>query len=369
MNQPSDTFAQRSRRLTSEVQRLRDLAGGDPSRLGPVADALVSSTAHRLSAHQWADAAGTAQEAVSLSAKLLAQHGPVGPYTSPADAVRSITALVHLALIQSAAGLHAQAEQVLAAAFGLRSQLSRLDLDTLLQPRTVTWALLAWARAALADGRVADANSRIDAAVALAASDEEFLAIDVDRAASDARWAAGWPEPAVEFALRALERYDERTAAVLERPGSTPEAVLERLAEPLFRPVQRGRRPGAGDRCARPGPGTAPAAGRSARWAGGPDAAGATATGVGAGRPVRRPARPGPNRRGGRRGRVGVLDRRRFGGRAVGPAAARPAGQPDLVDAAAECGRVRRRVGHRAARRTAGRPAGSGGCRRAAPAH
>ena len=155
MNQPSDTFAQQTRRLASEVQRLRDWAGGDPTRLGRVADALVGLTAHRLSGHAWADAAADAQEAVTLSAKALAAHGPVGPYTPRADAVRSITALVHLALIQSAAGLHPQAGQVIAAVLGLRDQLSRLDLDAALAPRTVAWALLVWARVGLAAGDAA----------------------------------------------------------------------------------------------------------------------------------------------------------------------------------------------------------------------
>ena len=150
MNQHTDTHAQRARRLSSEVQRLRDWAGGDPARLGDVADALNELTAHRLAAHAWAEAAPTAQEAVMLSAKVLAQHGPVGPYTPRGDAARSVTALVHLAVIQSAAGLAEGAEQTLSAAFGLRAQLIRLDLDGALNPATIAWALLAWARVALA---------------------------------------------------------------------------------------------------------------------------------------------------------------------------------------------------------------------------
>ena len=234
MNQPSDTFAQQTRRLASEVQRLRDWAGGDPTRLGRVADALVGLTAHRLSGHAWAEAAADAQEAVTLSARALAEHGPVGPYTPRADAVRSITALVHLALIQSAAGLHPQAGQVIAAVLGLRDQLSRLELDAALAPRTVAWALLVWARAGLAAGDVAAANARVDAAVAGGADDGEFLAIDLDRAASDARWAAGWPEPSVEFALRAVERYESLALELLERPAQLPPPMLDRLSEPLF---------------------------------------------------------------------------------------------------------------------------------------
>ena len=180
MSQPSDTFTPRTRRLLSEVQRLRDWAGGDPSRLGQVADALVELTAHRLSGHAWAEAAAGAQEAVVLSAKLLAKHGPVGPYTPPADAIRSVTALVHMAVIQSAAGLRQGAEQTLAAAFGLRDQLSRLDLDAGLARNTIAWALVVWARVALSESDPASANARADAAVAVGVS-EGFLAVDVDR--------------------------------------------------------------------------------------------------------------------------------------------------------------------------------------------
>ncbi len=234
MSQPSDTFAHQTRRLASEVQRRRDWAGGDPARLGAVADALVDLTGHRLSGHLWAEAASGVQEAVTLAARVLAQHGPVGPYTPRADAVRSITALVQLAVIQSAAGLHAQAEQALAAAFGLREQLSRLDLDAELAPRTIAWALLVWTRAGLAAGEVAAANARADAAVAVTADDGEFVAIDVDRVASDARWAAGCAEPAVEYVLRAVERYEERALAALESSAQLPPALLERLSEPLF---------------------------------------------------------------------------------------------------------------------------------------
>ena len=234
MSQPSDTFAHQTRRLTSELQRLRDWAGGDPARMGRVADALVELTGHRLSGHCWAEAASGVQEAVTLAAKVLAQHGPVGPYTPRADAVRSITALVQLAMIQSAAGLPAQAEQALAAAFGLREQLSRLDLDADLSPRTIAWALLVWARAALAADDVAAANARVDAALAVAADDGEFVAIDVDRLASEARWAAGSAEPAVEYVLRAVERYDAQALGVLESTAQWPAALVERLSEPLF---------------------------------------------------------------------------------------------------------------------------------------
>ncbi len=233
MKPPSDTHAQRIRTLTSEVQRLRDWAGGDLSRVGRVADALVELTAQRLAGHAWGEAAAGAQEAVLLSAKALAQHGPVGPYTPQPDAVRSVTALVHLAVIQSAAGLIEPAGQTLAAAFGLRDQLSRLDLDAGLRPATVAWALLVWARVGLAAGETAAANARADAAASVIA-DEGWVDLDVDRLVSDARWAAGWPEPAVEYLLRAVERYDDQALAALRQPAALPPALLDRLSEPLF---------------------------------------------------------------------------------------------------------------------------------------
>ena len=234
MNQPADTFAQRTRRLTSEVQRLRDWAGGDPARLGGVADALVELTAHRLAGHAWAEAAPSAQEAVVLSAKVLAAHGPVGPYTPRADAVRSITALVHLAAIQSAAGLPEGAGQTLAAALGLRDQLSRLELDADLSASTRGWALLTWARVAMAQGELTTANARADAAASVTGELTGWLSVDIDRVVADARWAAGWPQPSVEYALRALERYDAEALELLQQPAAVPAAMLDRLSEPLF---------------------------------------------------------------------------------------------------------------------------------------
>ncbi|MEZ5090582.1 MAG: hypothetical protein R2719_13245 [Micropruina sp.] len=233
MIQPSDTFAARTRRLASEVQRVRDWSGGDPERLGRLADALVELTGHRLDGHEWAEAAPSAQEAVVVAAKTLARHGPVGPYTPLPDAVRSITALVHLATIQSAAGLHEGAGQTLEAALGLRSQLGHLDLDAALAPATVARALLVWARAGLAAGDPAAGNARAAAAASVPLEDG-LLAVDVDVLVADARWAAGWPEPAVEHLLRAVERYDGLALDALREPSRSAPGVAERLGEPLF---------------------------------------------------------------------------------------------------------------------------------------
>src|SRR5689334_6205728 len=86
--QPQDAYAQQAKALASSVQRVRGWVGSDPSRGAELGDALVAVTTHRLLGHTWADAAADAQEAVVLAGRLLAEHGPIGPYTPTADAVR-----------------------------------------------------------------------------------------------------------------------------------------------------------------------------------------------------------------------------------------------------------------------------------------
>src|SRR6478609_4997814 len=84
--QPQDPYAQRAKQLASAVQRIRGWVGSDPGRAPELADALVAVTRHRLLGHAYADAAGDAQESVTLAGKLLAEHGPIGPYTPVVDA-------------------------------------------------------------------------------------------------------------------------------------------------------------------------------------------------------------------------------------------------------------------------------------------
>src|SRR3712207_6687762 len=99
-----DPYAQRRKKLTSTVQRLRGWVGSDPSRNAELADALVQLNRHRLLGHDYAAAAPDAQDALRRSAELLTATGPIGPYTSTDDAVRYLTAVVHLAVTQAGLG-------------------------------------------------------------------------------------------------------------------------------------------------------------------------------------------------------------------------------------------------------------------------
>ena len=69
--QAKDPYAQRSKELTSAVQRLRGWVGSDPSRLGELGDALVALTGHRLRGHEFAAAGADAQDSVKQAAQLL----------------------------------------------------------------------------------------------------------------------------------------------------------------------------------------------------------------------------------------------------------------------------------------------------------
>ena len=103
--QPKDPYAQAGKALASQVQRLRGWLSTDASRLPELVDALNALVAHRLDGHAYAAAGTDAQEAVKRSADLLLSTGPIGPYSSAADAVRCGTALVQLATLQVAVGL------------------------------------------------------------------------------------------------------------------------------------------------------------------------------------------------------------------------------------------------------------------------
>ena len=238
--QPQDSYAQRSKSLTSQVQRLRGWVGTDPSKVAELADSLVELTAHRLLGHSYAAAAEDAQEAVRRATELLAAKGPIGPYTALSDAARYVTAVVHLATVQTGMGISNAAGRILESLQEIQDQLGQ-GLRGQLQPQTVIWALLCSARAALASGDVATANAYADAALARLSeahldddSDRQYLAMDVDRLASDCRWAAGRPDQSITFLHAAKNRYDDVVGGRLHQPGRLSPAVLERLAEPLF---------------------------------------------------------------------------------------------------------------------------------------
>jgi hypothetical protein len=239
--QHQDSYAQRGKVLTSSVQRLRGWVGSDPSKGIELADALVELTAHRLLGHAYTAAAADAQESVRRSGETLAAKGPIGPYTSINDAARYVTAVVHVATIQAALGLPDAAGRTVESLEDMREQLSGNGLEQRLDPQTVVWALSCSARAALTSGDLGAANAYADAAlVRLAESDLEgdpdaaYVAMDVDRLASDCRWAAGHSEEALSYLYAAKARYDGLVEGRLDEPARLSPALLERLADPLF---------------------------------------------------------------------------------------------------------------------------------------
>ena len=239
--QPQDPYAQQGKQLASAVQRLRGWVGSDPSRTPELADALVALTEHRLLGHAYTVAAPEAQEAVKLAAQQLTANGPIGPYTSVADAARYVTAVVHLGVIQSAAGLPEAAAETVGSFTELRAQVGAVPLADGLSPSTVVWALACTARGALAGGDVATANAYADAALQRLAEAglrtevaAAYVVVDADRLASDARWAAGLAEDALTHLHAARDTYDKVVDGRLAQPGRLSPALVQRLAEPLF---------------------------------------------------------------------------------------------------------------------------------------
>ena len=235
-----DRYAERGKTLASSVQRLRGWVGSDPSRAPELADSLVLLTSHQLLGHAYAAAAADAQEALRRAAELLTANGPIGPYTSITDATRYVTAVVHLAVVQAGLGLPEAAGQTIESLQEMR-QIGELRLEERLQPQTAIWALWCTARAALVSRDVAAANACADAALARLAEsglrsepDSAYVAIDVDRLASDCRWAAGKAEEALSHLYAARVRYQDVVGVRLEEPGRHSPALVERLAEPLF---------------------------------------------------------------------------------------------------------------------------------------
>lgn len=226
---PADDYARQTKKLTATVNRLRSWIGTDESKTAEFADALVALTGHRLRGHCFAEAAAEAQEALTLSAKLVAGHGPLGPYTPAADATRLARAAVHLAVVQTEAGQAEAAAQTLATADGLIRMLAghRLHLDP--GRETNTWALIALSRVALADGDAARANAMIDAAPA----GTDFQELDRLSALADARWAAGRTGESLAASWRAVESYDEFTASLLASARRLAPARTARLSQPL----------------------------------------------------------------------------------------------------------------------------------------
>jgi hypothetical protein len=239
--QAKDPYAQRSKALTSSVQRLRGWVGSDPSRQVELGDALVELTGHRLRGHEFAAAGADAQDSVRQAAQLLTANGPVGAYTEAADAARYVTAVVQLASIQAGLGLVDPAGRTVASLDDPLEQLLTLRLELPLTPEVVVRALVCSALGALADGNVVEANAAADDALRhLGAAglhedpDAAYLTIDVDRLVADARWAAGQPADALGFLHRARDRWADLVAGRLDAPAGLSPALVQRLAAPAF---------------------------------------------------------------------------------------------------------------------------------------
>ena len=234
--QPKDPYAQAGKALASQVQRLRGWLSTDVSRLPELVDALNVLVAHRLDGHAYAAAGPDAQDAVKRSADLLLSTGPIGPYSGAADAVRCGTALVQLATLQVAVGLVDAAEATLGSWDGIRVQVAEAGTAVELPPGVGRRALLVAARVALAAGDLPTANAYADAAATVIAPEAEgagFARVDLERLASDARWAAGLTEQSLGYLHTAKESYEQVAADRLAEPGRLAPVLAERLAEPL----------------------------------------------------------------------------------------------------------------------------------------
>lgn len=226
---PADDYARQTKQLTAAANRLRGWVGSDESKTPEFADALVALAAHRLRGHALAEAASESQEGLALAAKLVASHGPLGPYTPVDDAKRLVVAAVQVAFVQTEAGHSDGAAQTLATAEGLMATLAghglRLDLDA----ETNALALIVTSRVGLADGDAARANAAIDAVP----SGDGLIELDRLGALAAARWAAGLPGDAVAAAWQAVETYDRQSTDLLSAAPRLAPARLARACQPM----------------------------------------------------------------------------------------------------------------------------------------
>ncbi|SER31045.1 hypothetical protein [Microlunatus flavus] len=234
--QPKDPYAAQAKALASQVQRLRGWLSTDASRLPELVDALNALVAHRLDGHAYAAAGAEAQEAVRRSADQLLSTGPIGPYSNAADAARCGTALVQLAALQAGIGLVGAAGEALTSWDGILQQVSEAGTRVELDAGPGRRALLVAARVSLEEGDAALANAYADAALAVPVDETdsgELVRVDLERAASDARWAGGLPEQSLGFLHSAKEAYERVAGERLSEPGRLAPALAERLVEPL----------------------------------------------------------------------------------------------------------------------------------------
>ena len=235
-----DANERRRRQLASAAKRLRVAVMTDPGLSGELADTLVELVGGRLLAWSFTEAAADAPESVVLSARILAERGPLGPYASADDAVRYFTASVQLAAVQAGLGQPEAAGRTLEALDAWRAQLGRLPLLERLTPVSVVRALTVRARAAqdaaVANGYADAALLRLYAAGLDLDAGSEYLAVSAHLAAADARWSAGHPETSLAHHRLALARY---RAAIAGVEGATRPALAQAALAPLpdlFRP-------------------------------------------------------------------------------------------------------------------------------------
>jgi len=254
---PLEAAERRRRDLASAAKRLRVAAMSDPGRSVELAETLVELVGSRLLAWSFAEAAADAPESVVLSARILAERGPIGPYASADDAVRYFTASAQLAAVQAGLGQPEAAGRTLEALDAWRAQLGALPLLSHLTPQTAVWMLTARARALLSRD-VGGANAHAEAALlrlhaARLDRDPEhaYLAMAAHLVAADCRWAAGSGQAALAHHRLALARY---RAAIDGLAGRQPKpalvqtalAPLTELYEPFAQRLEVGGDPAGG---------------------------------------------------------------------------------------------------------------------------
>ncbi len=214
------------KQLNSQVNQLRGWVGKDESKRAPLVHTLNELTAQRLLAHSFAEAAMDAQEAVTQAAKVIADHGPVGPYTPMPDAAAYLTALAHVATVQAGLGLDEAAGRTMDAAMLWARQLDLRTLGEHLSVSAAVWTLSARARGAIATGDLALANAFADAIAARASQGDlassahlARLAVDAERVIADARWAAGLPMDALAHTRTAMGIYERSAGVELAKPN------------------------------------------------------------------------------------------------------------------------------------------------------
>ena len=297
--QPKDAYAQAGKALASQVQRLRGWLSTDASRLPELVDALnalVGAPARRPRVRRGRGRRAGGGEAFRGPAALdrpdraLQQRGRRRPLRHRARPARR------------AAGRgrprrrRRRDPRLLGRHPARRSP--RPARPSRSPPEAGRHALTVAARVALAPDDVADrerVRRRRRRRSPHRPDGTGFGGVDLDRLASDARWAAGHTEQSLGFLHTAKEAYEDVVGDRLADPGRLAPALAERLTEPLpglYRDLAD-RLGAVGER--RPRPGQPPPAGRAAARLRGPvrDVPGAARR-----RPDRPRGRPGRGRAG-----------------------------------------------------------------------